>query len=140
MKILLIESDKAYAAGFVQFFQKNGFEVVHVGSGANILEVFEGNCFDAVVSELRLSGQSGFSVISSIRRTPRGMMVPILIVTDFGWHQNFYHAYTSGANFVLSKPVSHQQLFLIINNLLVQQQHKMEHVLRRGRDDGAMPE
>jgi DNA-binding response OmpR family regulator len=134
MKILLVESDEAYAAGFVQFFQKNGFEVVHVGSGANILDVFEGSFFVAVVSELRLSGQSGFSVISSIRQTAWGMTVPILIVTEFGRHQNFYHAYTAGANFVISKPVSSQQLFFIINNLLVQQQHKLDYILQHRED------
>jgi DNA-binding response OmpR family regulator len=134
MKILLVESDETYAADFVLFFQKNGFEVAHAGSGANILGVFEENCFDAVVSELRLSGQSGFSVISSIRRTPRGMTVPILVVTEFSQQQNFYHAYTAGANFVLSKPVSLQQLFLIIGNLLTQQKHKLDYLLQHRQD------
>lgn len=79
MRILLIEDDPAVASGVADGLRGAGFQVLHVGTGAEgVQKALEGDGPDVVLLDLGLPDVDGYDVCRSIRNTSQ---VPIIVIS-----------------------------------------------------------
>lgn len=89
VRVLLAEDDGDVRAGLARLLRHDGYDVVEVSDGAQLLEVVAGwltgespSCPDVIVTDVRMPGFSGLSVIEGLRAG--GMRQPVIVMSAFG--------------------------------------------------------
>ena len=116
-KILIVEDDKNLALGLVDFFERNDFEVTHVSTGEEAVEIYEKINPSVVLLDVNLPGINGFEVIENIRKIDNS--TPILMMTGEKYDTDSrIKGFDMGAVNYVQKPVVPLVLLAQINNLL----------------------
>lgn len=81
-------------------------------NGDRAIEIFQKNPFDLVITDLRLPGRDGLSVLKEVKsRTPD---VGVIIITAFAEIKTAVQAIKDGAFDYIAKPFSNEELLLVI--------------------------
>jgi CheY-like chemotaxis protein len=88
--------------------------VTTAGSIAEALEAFDGQHFDAVVSDLGLPDGSGLELMKEIQRRRR---VPGIALSGYGMEDDLRRTKEAGFDAHLVKPVNLDQLRLLLEQL-----------------------
>jgi DNA-binding response OmpR family regulator len=118
-RILVVEDELHLAEGLRFNLEQEGYEVEVVETGEAALDLLTGENrkeFDAVVLDIMLPGQDGFTVVSEMRKA--GQYVPTLILTARGRSSDILQGFSSGADDYLVKPFELDILIARINGLL----------------------
>jgi len=103
-RLLVVEDEQHIADGLRFNLQADGHEVVVAGDGERALDLLlaKGEHFDAVVLDVMLPGQDGFTVATALRAA--GEYVPILMLTARGRPDDVLRGFEAGADDYLPKP------------------------------------
>ena len=74
--------------------------------------------YDAVVTDVRMPGMSGFDLLERIRQTEKTKDVPVVMLTGLNDHELKERALDGGAADLLNKPVEPGQLIARLRNVL----------------------
>ena len=110
--VLLIEDDAPLARSMVRLMNAEGYQVVHVGSGAAAVEKVMSRSFDAVISDLNLPGASGVDVLNVVRAYDPD--VPLVLMTGAPTVDTAIEAVTLGVLEYLVKPTPREQLVRVL--------------------------
>ncbi len=121
--ILVVEDEVKIRELLRSYFEREGFDVVSTGSGADAIGLAQTAAPDLVILDLRLPDIRGESVASEIRRFSR---VPVLMLTAKAAEQDRIHGLELGADDYVTKPFSPRELVL-----------RAKAILRRGHPAGA---
>lgn len=110
-RVLLAEDDPALRCMLAESIERAGFEVEELDSGtalgARIKQVLLGRPdavpFDAVVSDMRMPGASGMSMLRVLRMFDA--MTPFVLITAYGDRGTHREGHVLGATAVLDKPL-----------------------------------
>jgi len=127
-KILIVEDEQHLADGLRYNLEAEGHKVIAVGDGEAALEKLlpsaksksNGGKFDAVVLDVMLPGQDGFTVAKKLREA--GEYVPILMLTARGRSEDVLRGFECGADDYLPKPFELKILIARMNSLLRRKQ------------------
>ena len=122
-RLLLAEDDAAFRTLLQQALAGEGFDVVAVKDGTELLERLstslsagvDSDRFDAVVSDVRMPGWSGLNVLLTMRHQTNPP--PIVLITAFGDERLHEQAMKAGAVAVLDKPFELDDLCALVNRL-----------------------
>ena len=103
-RILLVEDDPAVSYILQRYLEKAGFAVLAAGGGKEALDLFASSSIDLVVTDFRMPGMTGASLIARLRALHPGL--PALIVTAYGAEVGVAAADVQ----VLNKPLAPQDL------------------------------
>ncbi len=81
-KILVVDDDLHMRESIVEILERKGLEVYPCSNGAQALEVFRGEDFDLVISDIKMPGMSGIELLEKIKRIDED--VPFIVITAFG--------------------------------------------------------
>ncbi len=116
MRILLVEDDRALAAGVAQALRDERFVVDIAGNGEDGLHLGETESFDAAVLDLGLPKMDGVAVLKGWRAAGRQLPVLILTARD-GWSQKV-EGFKAGADDYLTKPFRVEELVMRLRALV----------------------
>lgn len=119
-QILVIEDERDIAALMAYHLTKGGYRVRTVESGDDAMEVVRNERPDMVVLDLMLSGVSGYEFLEEFRRQPQMEGVPVVVLTARKEESDPIEDLELGADDVLTKPFSPQELVLRIGVVLRQ--------------------
>lgn len=122
-RILLIDDDEALAAMLAEFLTARGFVVEAQGTARAGLAALAGGAFDALVLDVMLPDDDGFSLCRRIRAEST---IAILMLTARGDETDRIVGLELGADDYLPKPFG-------LNELLA----RLRAILRRARPSGA---
>ena len=89
-----------------------GYSVRGVASGKEALELLEqDDRFDAVLSDVMMTGLNGFDICREIRKQHPPDLLPVLLVTGKNQISDLEEGLRMGANDFLTKPLSRGELF-----------------------------
>jgi DNA-binding response OmpR family regulator len=108
MSILLVEDDKALAAGLLEALRKEGLAINHVATGADALHVIEAEKPDIVILDLGLPDMDGLTVLRKLRK--HDTELPVLLLTARDTLGDKISGLDSGADDYLAKPFDMQEL------------------------------
>ena len=111
-KVLILESNEAFAKELSEYFEREGYAVCGVsGDGAEGLSLLEKNAPNVVVTSLLLTGVDGFTVMERAKK--EGIKADFIVLGNFADDKIINRAIALGARYYLMKPVSaHQRIQL----------------------------
>lgn len=118
-RLLLAEDDDELRWSLTKLLEAEGFHVTALSSGTEVLEHLGGKMLfdenfsppDVIVSDVRMPGVSGLSVLEGVRQ--RGWKTPVVLITAFGDEDVRAKAMRLDAT-VLSKPIDLDRLQLVL--------------------------
>lgn len=122
---LLIVDDEEHTREGLELALEDKFEVFLASSAEEAFNAIEAETFEVVLTDLRMSGESGMSVIDfAIRQAPESICI---MMTAYGEVDVAVEAMKRGAFDFLSKPVNLEKLELLIMRGLNQRKLKKEN-------------
>ena len=134
VRILIVEDDREMREMLCERLARRGFEAEASEDTPAALERLDADRFDAVVTDLRMSGPSGLVLCEWLAANRPD--VPVVVITGFGSMDSAIAAMRAGAHDFLPKPFEFDELAIRLERAL-QHRHLLEEVkrLRERRDD-----
>ena len=114
--VLVIDDDHSVADAIADWLNRRGFEAVAAYGGGAGLEKFRQGRFELVITDLVMPDIDGMAVLESIKAVAR--QVVVLMITGFADAEKAAEAFKKGAYDFISKPLSFQELEVIINRVV----------------------
>jgi two-component system phosphate regulon response regulator OmpR len=113
--LLIVDDDSRLRAVLRRYLQRNGFRVSEAGNADETRTKLQSFEFDLIVLDVMMPGESGFDLLSSIRKTKR---VPVLMLTAMSEPGDRVNGLERGADDYLAKPFEPRELVLRLKNIL----------------------
>jgi len=119
-KLLLVDDDKNALDGLVKILTRDGYSVSGVLSGYEALSLLSKKNFDIIVTDMKLPGIGGLSLIHEIRKKEES--VAIVVITAYSSVKTAVEAIKCGADDYLTKPINIEELTLVLEKIWERQQ------------------
>ncbi len=119
-KLLLVDDDKNALDGLVKILAHDGYPVSGVLSGYEALSLLSKKNFDIIVTDMKLPGIGGLSLIHEIRKKEES--VAIVVITAYSSVKTAVEAIKCGADDYLTKPINIEELKLVLEKIWERQQ------------------
>jgi two-component system NtrC family response regulator len=134
VRILIVDDEKVQREMLAGFLNKQGYKVVAAEDGAMALEKFSDGAFDLVLTDFRMPGLDGLTLLKEIRR--RNPETMVVMMTAYGTVNTAVAAMKEGAYDYLTKPIDLDELLLKIQRvereaLLQRENRELKEELRR---------
>ena len=109
--ILIVEDEPIILESLKRLLERQGYDVTAVSS---VIEAEENsiNNYDLIISDLRLPGEPGTTLIG------RAAPIPVLIMTSYSTVQSAVDAMKQGAVDYIAKPFNHDEMILTVKRIL----------------------
>ncbi|MFO0552591.1 MAG: response regulator [Polyangiaceae bacterium] len=122
-RVVVADDDADIRTLLAVALRREGYEVVEAATGAELLEIVgdwllfcDGPRPDAVISDIRMPGFSGTTVLGGLRATDK--TIPFLLMTAFGSEQLEEYAREMGADGFYRKPFDVFEMVATLSALL----------------------
>jgi DNA-binding NtrC family response regulator len=115
-RILVVDDEENVRLLFSRVLQKEGYEVECASSGTEAIEKLANNCFDLVVTDLKMNGVDGLDVVRKGKTVNQTM--PFILISGYGTSQTAGTAAREGADMFLMKPIEISELKLAVKKAL----------------------
>lgn len=109
--ILIVEDEKIIRTALQRLLKRNGYETSAAGSVAEAMNT-NLSSFDLIISDLRLPGEPGTSLISLAEG------IPVLIMTSYSSLKSAVDAIRQGAVDYIAKPFNHDEMLSAVARIL----------------------
>jgi two-component system, OmpR family, response regulator len=130
MNILVVEDDPVIGKAVQKGLNEAGHECTWVNDGKEGLELAMSQKHDVVVLDLLLPGESGLSLLETLRGA--GIRVPVVVLTALGSVDDRVAGLTRGADYYLGKPFAMPELLACIEAVCRRSGTKPSPVLEVG--------
>ena len=130
MRLLVVEDEKAMAAGLRDGLEAEGFAVDVAADGVDGLWLARENSYDAIVLDLMLPGIDGHTVCRELRKSSD--WTPVLVLTARDDQRDEVEALDTGADDYLAKPFSYAVLLARLRSLMRRAVAERPPVLQAG--------
>ncbi len=111
-RILVVDDDKAVRAALKVNLRKGGYDVTVAESAEKALRNLDDRPMDLVLSDVSMPGMSGMELLSRVRE--RWPDVRVVIMTGRGSIEDAVTAMKAGADDYIIKPISKNELLVIV--------------------------
>lgn len=115
-RILIVEDDPAMRLGMSHFLKSSGFLIKDCDNGDKAIKILREEFFDLVITDLRLPGSDGFSILKEVNS--RSPDTGVIIITAFADVREAVQAIKDGAFDYIAKPFSNDELLITIERFL----------------------
>jgi DNA-binding NtrC family response regulator len=129
--LLLVDDETALRQLTAERLGERGFEVVQAESGEQALELIEQFAFDLLITDLRLPGIDGTSVINAARAKYPAIVG--IVITGYGTVRDAVDAIKNGASDFIAKPFHFDELMHVVQKSLEQRQLRSENAYLRAQ-------
>ncbi|MFP6901635.1 MAG: sigma-54 dependent transcriptional regulator [Opitutales bacterium] len=123
--ILIVDDERHTCEGLAQALEDK-FDVYQAGNAEEAFNLLEAESFDVVLTDLRMAGSSGMSVVDATVRQPSPPVC--IMMTAYGDVEIAVEAMKRGAFDFLSKPISLEKLELLIQRALRSRELEEENI------------
>jgi two-component system response regulator HydG len=110
--ILIVEDESIIRSSLRKLLERNGYSVAEAGSVQDVHDKYDIKDFDLVISDLRLPGEAGTTMITL------AAPVPVLIMTSYASLKSAVEAMKLGAVDYIAKPFDHDEMLLAVKRIL----------------------
>ena len=130
--ILIVDDERHTREGLAQALEEK-FEVYEAANAEEAFNLLEAESFDVVLTDLRMTGPSGMSVVEvTVRQSPPPVCI---MMTAYGDVQTAVEAMRRGAFDFLPKPLNLEKLELLIQRALCSRKLEEENIALHQRLD-----
>ncbi len=123
--ILIVDDEKNTRAGLKKFLEAQNYDVLTAEKADDALRLIEKDKPDIILTDLRMPGMDGMSLLEKIKaKYPE---ITVILLTAYGTVENAVKAIKAGAFHYLTKPVNLEELEFLIKKALTQQSLREEN-------------
>jgi len=132
-RLLIVDDDTAMREMLASLFSDRGYAIDEATSAAEALEQAGEQCFDVVLSDIRMPGKTGIEMVGELRSLlPE---TPVVLMTAFGSIDSAVESMRAGAFDYITKPFEPDAVVLTIERALERRALEEENRrLRRALD------
>jgi len=127
MKVLIIDDDTSFRRILEYNLREERYEVLSASSGEEGLAIFEAQAPNLIITDMKMNGISGIDVLNAVKKQSPDTLV--IIITAFGAVDKAVEAMKLGAYDYITKPVSRDELKLVVRNAL-----ELTNLFRENKD------
>lgn len=135
-KILIVDDDASIRKVLGFILEESGYAVRAAASGAEALETFAKEPPDLVLTDIKMPGMDGIRLLKEVRKLDEA--VPVIMLTAFGTVETAVEAMKLGAADYLTKPISRDELTLVVGKTLRVRDLERENLSLRESLGGAL--
>lgn len=129
--LLLVEDVPSLANVYREFLKKAGFEVTHVGLGAEALSFIRTHLPKLVILDLQLPDMPGLDILRTLQS--EDLPTAAVVITAHGSINTAVEAMQAGATDFIVKPFAAERLVVTVRNALERQ--RLRTLVNRFQDD-----
>jgi DNA-binding NtrC family response regulator len=117
-RILVVDDEEAILFAFKKVLAAPSLDIHTAATLGQAMDLIERNPYDAVIADLRLSGDTsndGYAVIQTVAEKQKECR--IIVMTAYGDEKTKEKVFSLGAHFYLEKPVSPQKVKQLIASM-----------------------
>jgi DNA-binding response OmpR family regulator len=130
--VVLVDDEESIRMAVGDYLYDQGYQVTACSDATALVEVVNlppsenqlPAIPDVIVSDIRMPGKDGLTLLNYIRSNPRLSRVPVVLLTAKALTQDRIEGYNAGADVYLTKPFDPDELLAIVDNLIVRK-HQM---------------
>ncbi|MBF8274931.1 MAG: zraR [Candidatus Brocadiaceae bacterium] len=126
-QILLVDDDLAVLDGLKKILTQDGYTVSTASSGYEALNLLSKRGFDIILTDMKLPGMGGLSLIQEIRK--KNEPVAIVVITAYSSVKTAVDAIKCGADDYLTKPLNIEELQVVLEKLWERQQLVVQNLI-----------
>ncbi len=119
--ILVIDDEKLIRDSLKRLLEKNNYQVNIAETVEEAIHLIKEQAFDLILSDLRLPGASGTSLLEQFPE------IPIIIMTSYASVSSAVDAMKLGAIDYIAKPFDHAELILMIQRIIKERKLALEN-------------
>ncbi len=129
--ILVVDDERSIRIGLKGLLSKEGYEVTIAESGNEALRFLESQEYDLVLTDLRMAGLDGLSLLKKIKEQYPETFV--MLMTAYGSEKIAVEAMKAGARDYLIKPFDNDEVKILVRQALEQRglQRQVQHLHER---------
>jgi len=116
--ILIVDDERANRDLMVAMLEAEDMNLVTTADGLQALASVADRLPDLILLDVMLPGMNGISVLRRLRGDPATADIPVIMVTALDDHESRIRVLESGADEVLTKPISSAEALLCVKNML----------------------
>lgn len=120
-RILIVEDEEIIRSALRKLLQHNGYDVAVAESVEGATGEYDLDDFDLIVSDLRLPGEAGTSLIG------HAPGVPVLIMTSYASLRSAVDSMKKGAVEYIAKPFDHDEMLAAVEGILAYSGRPLEN-------------
>ena len=117
-RIAIADDDRSNLKVAERILTFNGYEVICLNSGEELLEYIEGNKTDLILLDVHMEGIDGFETMKRLKRSKKARNIPVIFLTADDDSDTETKALISGAMDFVGKPFVASVLLLRVKNTL----------------------
>jgi putative two-component system response regulator len=117
-RVLIVDDDPAVLNLLVRLLTKQGYTTETAVDGPSALVAAAQHPPDLVILDVIMPGMNGFELCRRLKRDPVSRLIPVIMVTGDGQHEQRIEALDSGADDFLAKPVDTHELLARVRSLV----------------------
>ncbi len=117
MKILHIDDSKEIADVFSSIFKLKGHEYNHIDNGTDGIEELCNNDYDLTFLDITMPKINGFDVLKELEKRNQSVQNIMVLTAAFLNDDEREYLKQNGASGILTKPLSMEKLFEILENI-----------------------
>jgi CheY-like chemotaxis protein len=118
-RVLLVDDDLMCNLANEAVLRRANYETVSTQDGSSALDLMVQSAFDLVLLDINMPVVNGFEVCEQLRRIPGYQNTPVLYVTSNDDFQSRARSVLSGANGLITKPISPRELIVKATTFLL---------------------
>jgi DNA-binding NtrC family response regulator len=134
-RLLIVEDEETLRESLKRVFQREGYQVVAVGSAETALELFEEESYDLIVTDIILPGNTGIELLRRVKEVHPEQIV--IIITAYASLETAVETLRAGAYDYIVKPIIHEEIKQIVKNALRQRALQKENILLKKQMGGS---
>ena len=104
-KIVLVIDDVVSELSLISAALQPHFDVRMSKSAGTALNFLEKEKVDIILLDIEMPGMSGFEFLHEVKKNPKFLRIPVIVVSNHSGQEFFDHAKSSGAADCVAKPV-----------------------------------
>lgn len=133
-RVLVVDDDKAVRSSLSVNLRKHGLDVAVATTAAEAMALLEERPVDLVLTDVAMPGMSGMQLLAALRQ--KWPTVRVVVMTGYGSVQDAVSAMKAGADDYIIKPVSREELLVIVDRAIAERAllAELEELRRQVRD------
>ena len=128
-RILIVDDEEIALHNLKHVLKKEGYEVTTSQSGARALQLLEANCFDLVLTDLKMEKIDGMQILKRSRELYPD--IEVVMITGFATVDSAIEAMKAGAYHYISKPYKLDEVRKVVREALEKTGLKRENIRLR---------